>query len=767
MVSKPSSSSELYGHIQVRGARENNLKNISVDIPKRQITVFTGVSGSGKSSLVFGTIAAESQRLLNETFSAFVQNFLPRIGQPDADSLENMSAAIIVDQKRLGGNSRSTVGTITDTYTLLRILYSRIGTPTLGTARAFSFNDPIGMCQECEGIGQASVIDVDALIDWDKSINQGAIRFPTFAPGSWFHDILIQSGYFDLDKPIRAYSEEERQKFLYFPEAKIKVSFGGKAMNLTYEGVLPKFKRVYLQKDMDQHQPNIRAALEKIVTVAPCALCGGARLTQEALAVRIGGTSIAACVDMEVRELATFLRALDAPSGESAITALLAKLDNLITIGLGYLNLSRETTTLSGGESQRVKMVRYLGSSLTDVTYVFDEPSIGLHPHDIHRLNEILVQLRDKGNTVLVVEHKPKVINIADHIVDMGPGAGRNGGHIVYHGDLPGLLASGTLTGNHMRSHQPIKTAPRPASGDPLTIAHATLHNLQDVSVEIPRGVLTVVTGVAGSGKSALIRGTLPHLYPVTAIDQSLARGSSRSNLATYSGMADTIRKRFATANKVAPALFSANSKGACPECKGIGLIYTDLAFLDPVASICETCGGKQFTDEVLGYTIDGKSIADVLSMSVVEAGEFFAKEKSLRATLTALVDVGLGYLTLRQPLTTLSGGERQRLKLATELGSTAQIYILDEPTTGLHMHDVETLIGLLDRLVDQGSTVIVIEHNLDVIARADWIIDLGPGAGRDGGRIVFQGTPAALMDDTISTTGHYLREHAAALQSV
>lgn len=750
----------LYGHIEVRGARENNLKNISVDIPKRRVTVFTGVSGSGKSSLVFGTIAAESQRLLNETFSAFVQNFLPRIGQPDADALANLSAAIIIDQKRLGGNSRSTVGTITDIYTLLRILFSRVGQPALGTARAFSFNDPAGMCPACEGLGRGGDLDLTRLIDWDKSLNEGAIQFSTFAPGTWYHDIYVQSGYFDNDKPLRDFTDEQRNTFLYLPEAKVKVMFGGKSMNLTYEGLVPKFKRLYLQKDMDQLQAHIRNALEPIVTVAACAACGGARLNAAALAVQLGGKTITECTAMEITELAGFLRTLDAPQGSSATEALIAKLDNLTMIGLGYLNLSRETTTLSGGESQRVKMVRYLGSSLTDVTYVFDEPSIGLHPHDIHRLNDILTRLRDKGNTVLVVEHKPAVIGIADHVVDMGPGAGRSGGQIVYQGDLAGLLQSGTLTGDHMRTHQPVRMQPRTPTGQPLHIANATLHNLRQVTVDIPRNVLTVVTGVAGSGKSALIRGTLPALYPVTVIDQSLARGSSRSNLATYSGMADTIRKRFATTNKVAPALFSANSKGACPECNGIGMIYTDLAFLDPVASVCEVCGGKQFTDEVLGYTVAGRSIADVLTMSVVEAAEFFAADKALRPTLTALIDVGLGYLTLRQPLTTLSGGERQRLKLATELANTAQTYILDEPTTGLHMHDVDALIGLLDRLVDNGSTVIVIEHNLDVIARADWVIDMGPGAGRSGGTVMFSGTPAGLMADPVSVTGRYLREY-------
>ena len=750
--------SSLYGFIEVRGARENNLKSVSVDIPKRRITVFTGVSGSGKSSLVFGTIAAESQRLLNDTFSTFVQGFLPHFGQPEADSLNNLSAAIIVDQKRLGGNSRSTVGTITDTYSMLRLLYSRLGQPHIGGSNAFSFNDPQGMCPECEGLGNVATIDVDALLDKDKSLNEGAICFPTFVVDSWYWHIFADSGFFDNDKKLRDYTAEEWDKFLNATESKIKVNVGSKTMNLTYQGLIPKFKQVYLSKDTEQMQPHLRTAVEAIVTRATCPLCAGARLSQAALGCQLHGKNIAECAALEVSDLAEFVRTLHEPTVAPMVAALAAKLDNLVTIGLGYLSLNRETSTLSGGESQRVKMVRHLGSSLTDMTYVFDEPSVGLHPHDIHRLNELLVLLRNKGNTVLVVEHKPRVIAIADHVVDMGPGAGRHGGQIVYTGDLPGLLQSGTLTGDHMGSHQPLKTTPRPPTGW-LRIANAQRHNLRNVTVEIPQGVMTVVTGVAGSGKSSLIRGYLPELYPVTAIDQSLARGSRRSNLATYSGMLDIIRKRFATANKVNPALFSANSQGACPECNGLGLIYTDLAFLDPVISTCEACGGKQFTEVVLGYTLDGKSIADVLSMSVLEANEFFT-DKALRATLTALIDVGLGYLTLRQPLTTLSGGERQRLKLATELSNTAQIYILDEPTTGLHMYDVDNLIKLLDRLVDNGSTVIVIEHNLDVISRADWIIDMGPGAGHEGGQIVFSGAPAELIHAERSITGRYLREH-------
>jgi len=715
--------------------------------------------------LVFGTIAAESQRLLNETFSTFVQGFLPRYGQPDADSLNNLSAAIIVDQKRLGGNSRSTIGTITDTYVLLRQLYARLGTPSVGSATAFSFNDPQGMCLECEGLGDVSKLNLDALIDRDKSLNEGAIQFSTFAVDTWYWQLFIDSGFFDNDKKLRDYSDEEWDKFLNLPEAKVKVKIGGKTMNMTYEGLIPKFKRLYLVKDADAMQPHVRAAVDAIATRGTCPVCEGTRLNQAALACRIHGRNIAECAALEVSELAQFVRTIQEPTVAPMVAVLAAKLDSLVTIGLGYLSLNRETSTLSGGESQRVKMVRHLGSSLTDMTYVFDEPSVGLHSHDVRRLNELLVQLRDKGNTVLVVEHKPKVIAIADHIVDMGPGAGRHGGTIMYEGDLSGLLTSGTLTGDHMTHNQALKTIPRVPTGA-LRIDHATLHNLRDVSVEIPTGVLTVVTGVAGSGKSSLIQGCLPALYPVVAIDQSLTRGSKRSNLATYTGMADIIRKRFATANKVSPALFSANSKGACPECQGLGVIYTDLAFLDPVISVCEVCGGKQFTDEVLAYTLEGKSISDVLEMSVVEANEFFT-EKALKATLSALVDVGLGYLTLRRPLTTLSGGERQRLKLASELLSTAQIYILDEPTTGLHMHDVDNLIRLLDRLVDTGSTVIVIEHNLDMIARADWVIDMGPGAGHDGGQIVFEGTPADLVEVEGSITARYVREHHAVTPAI
>ncbi|MET8332164.1 excinuclease ABC subunit UvrA [Streptosporangium canum] len=753
-------SSTIYGNIEIRNARENNLKNVSLDIPKRKITVFTGVSGSGKSSLVFGTIAAESQRLINETFTAFIQALLPRYGQPDADSLANLSAAIIVDQKRLGGNSRSTIGTVTDAYTMLRLLYSRLGRPSAGHSSAFSFNDPQGMCPDCEGLGRVSSIDVDALVDRDKSLNEGAIRFPTFAVDSWFWHIFTQSGFFDNDKKLGDYTEEERDKLLHMNEAKVKLSTGGGTINSKYEGLIPKFKRLYMSKDADQMAPHLRIAFEKIVTSAPCPLCGGARLNQAALGSLINGRSIAECAAMEVRSLAEFIRGIDEPALLPMLSALASRLDSLVYIGLGYLSLNRESSTLSGGESQRVKMVRHLGSSLTDMTYIFDEPSVGLHPHDIHRLNELLQQLRDKGNTVLVVEHKPAVIAVADHIVDMGPHAGRHGGDIVFQGDLAGLLKSGTLTGDHMNHHQTIKTDSRRPTGQ-LSIEHATLHNLRDVSVSIPEGVLTVVTGVAGSGKSSLIHGCLPERYPdAVFIDQNLPRGSKRSNPATYTGMLDLIRKAFASANKVNAALFSANSKGACPECQGLGLTYTDLAHMDPVATVCESCEGRRFTNEVLGYTLRGQNISEVLMFSVVEALEFFVEPKIL-ATLRAMDDVGLGYITLGQPLSTLSGGERQRLKLAVELGNSSRIYVLDEPTTGLHMNDVDNLIGLLDRLVDNGSTVIVIEHNLDVISRADWIIDIGPGAGHDGGRVVFEGSPAGLIGHEKSVTGRYLRGHA------
>lgn len=743
--------------IEVRGARENNLKNVSLDIPKKKITVFTGVSGSGKSSLVFDTIAAESQRLINETYTTFIQSIMPSFAQPDADSLANLSAAIVVDQKRLGGNSRSTVGTVTDSFTMLRLIYARLGEAAVDHSGLLSFNDPRGMCPDCEGLGLVSKINVDALVDRTKSLNEGPINFPVWAVNSFDWDIFARSGFFDLDKKLADYTEAEWDKFLNLPEAKVK--FG--KYNITYEGLLWKFKRRYLSKESDQMQPHLRVVFDRIVSREPCESCGGTRLGRPALECRINGKNIADCAAMEVADLADFIRKIDDPKLAPMVASLTARLDNLTHIGLGYLSLGRESSSLSGGESQRVKMVRHLGSSLTDMTYVFDEPSVGLHPHDVHRLNELLQRLRDKGNTVLVVEHKPDVIAIADHIVDMGPLAGRDGGQIVFEGDLAGLKASGTLTGEHFGRYQPIKTKVRKPSGE-LVIEDASLHNLKNVSTRIPQGVLTVVTGVAGAGKSCLIQGSLPSRYPETVlVDQNLPRGSKRSSPATYTGALDPIRKVFAKANGVNAALFSANSKGACPDCQGLGVIYTDLAFMDPIANVCEACDGQRFTAEVLGYLLRGKNISDVLGMSSLEASEFFT-EKAIQPIMKALVDVGLGYISLGQSLDTLSGGERQRLKLATELGNTGQIYVLDEPTTGLHMNDVDNLIRLLDRLVDNGSTVVVIEHNLDVISRSDWVIDLGPGAGHDGGEIMFEGTPADLLKDSRSLTAKHLRERGA-----
>ncbi len=748
----------MYGSIKIRGARENNLKNVSLDIPKRKITVFTGVSGSGKSSLVFGTIAAESQRLINETYPAFVQQFMPHYGQPDADVLENISAAIIVDQQRIGGNSRSTVATVTDAAQMLRVIFSRIAQPRLGAPGLYSYNDPRGMCPDCEGIGQVAAMDMAAVLDESKSLNAGAILPKDFAVDSWWWEIYKNSGLFDMDKPVAKFTAEERDNLLNLDDGrKIKV---GK-IGLTYEGVVAKLKKGLGSKDPESLQPHVRVEYDKIFRRGTCPACRGARLNAAVLASTVNGKNIAECSAMQVSNLAPFVRALDAPAIKPMIEALAARLENLVTIGLGYLSLDRESSTLSGGESQRVKMVRHLGSSLTDITYVFDEPSVGLHPHDVGRLAGLMQQLRDKGNTVLIVEHKPDMIAIADHVVDMGPFAGSKGGEVVYEGDYDGLLTADTLTGRHMKKVQPIKTEGRKPTGD-LKIAHAVTNNLRDVSVSIPKGVLTVVTGVAGAGKSSLIQGSLPVAYPDTVIiDQNLNRGSSRSNTATYTGILDTVRKAFAKANGVDAALFSANSKGACPDCKGLGVVYTDLAHMDPVASLCETCEGKRFTDEVLAHKLRGRAISDVYEMSVADAAEFFT-EPAVAKILRGLEDVGLGYLTLGQPLSTLSGGERQRLKLAAELGKSGSIYVLDEPTTGLHMNDVDTLIGLFDRLVEQDSTVIVIEHNLDVISRADWVIDLGPGAGQDGGTVVFEGTPTGLMGAKGSLTGAALRARGA-----
>lgn len=755
-MSPSPSRSDRPGTIIVRGARENNLKNISLDIPRGKISVFTGVSGSGKSSLVFDTIAAESQRLLNETFSTFVQTFLPRYGQPDVDVLANLSTAIIVDQQRIGGTPRSTLGTATDIYTLLRVLFSRLGKPTVPHAMALSFNDPAGMCPECEGLGRASQIDLDALLDKNKSLEEGAILFPAFNVGGYNFHTFARSGFFDLKKPLKKFTKEEWHNFLHRDDSKVKVNAQGKKISSGYDGLIPKFKRLYLSKDAEKIAPHLRESFERIVTLGPCSACGGTRLSEVARACRIDGKNIAECSAMQVNELAELIRSLRAPKVAPLLARLSERLDHLVEIGLGYLSLSRETATLSGGESQRVKMVRHLSSSLTETLYIFDEPTIGLHPHDVQRLNKTLTRLRDAGNTVLVVEHEPEVMAIADHIVDMGPGAGRAGGTVVFEGPFQGLKKSDTLTGKHLSKHQALKEKPRAGKGH-LVVENATLHNLQNVTVKIPRGVLTVVTGVAGSGKSSLIHGSLPKKYPdAVVVDQSLAAGSRRSNLATYSGMADAIRKAFATANKVEPALFSANSKGACPACQGLGVIFTDLQHLDPVAVRCETCEGRCFTDAVLALALRGKNINDVLCLSVVEALSFFT-EKAILATLKALQDVGLGYLALGQRLNTLSGGERQRLKLAGELEKPSQIVILDEPTTGLHMADVANLLALLDAIVERGTTLIVIEHNLDVVARADWLIDMGPGAGAEGGRVVFEGAPRELLKASKSLTAKHL----------
>ncbi|MCW5696306.1 MAG: excinuclease ABC subunit UvrA [Bauldia sp.] len=750
-------ASPAHDVIRIRGARENNLKNVSLDIPKRKITVFTGVSGSGKSSLVFGTIAAESQRLINETYPTFVQQFMPHYGQPDADELENISAAIVVDQQRIGGNSRSTIATVTDAAQMLRVIFSRAAEPKLPSPGLYSYNDPRGMCPECEGIGQVAAMNMKAVIDETKSLNEGALLPKDFAVDSWYWEVYRSSGLFDMDKPIRKYTKEERENLLHLDDGR-KVKVG--KIGLTYEGVVAKLKKGLGSKDPESLQPHVRAEYERIFTRQVCPKCQGARLNEAALGSRLNGRNIAELSAMQVSDLAPFIRGVKAKEVQPMLDALAARLENLVIIGLGYLSLDRESSSLSGGESQRVKMVRHLGSSLTDITYVFDEPSVGLHPHDVGRLAGLMQQLRDKGNTVLVVEHKPDMIAIADHVVDMGPRAGSKGGEVVYEGDYAGLLKSGTLTGDHIRKYQPIKETPRKPDGK-LEIRNARTNNLKNVSVSIPRGVLTAVTGVAGAGKSSLIIGSLPEAHPETIIiDQTLARGSRRSNTATYTGILDSVRKTFAKANKVDAALFSANSKGACPDCNGLGVIYTDLAHLDPMVTECETCQGKRFTEEVLRHKLRGKSISDVYGMSVTDAVAFFT-EPAIAKILRGLDDVGLGYLTLGQPLSTLSGGERQRLKLAAELGKAGNIYVLDEPTTGLHMNDVDTLIGLFDRLVDEGSTVIVIEHNLDVISRADWVIDLGPGAGHEGGAVVFEGPPAKLLAAKGSVTGEFLaRRH-------
>ncbi len=768
--------------IRVHGARANNLKDVSVEIPKRRLTVFTGVSGSGKSSLVFHTIAAESQRMINETYSAFVQGFMPTLARPDVDVLDGLTTAIIVDQQRMGTDPRSTVGTATDANAMLRILFSRLGQPHMGPPQAFSFNVASisgagavtlqrggktmkerrsfsitgGMCPRCEGRGSITDIDLSALYDDSKSLNEGALIVPGYSVDGWFGRIFSGSGFLDPDKPIRKYTKNELRNLLHKEPTKIKVD----GINLTYEGLIPKIQKSMLSKDVDALQPHVRAFVERAVTFTACPECGGTRLSEAARSSKIKGISIADASAMQISDLADWVGGLDEPSVAPLRTTLQHTLRSFVEIGLGYLSLDRPSGTLSGGEAQRTKMVRHLGSSLTDVTYVFDEPTIGLHPHDIQRMNDLLLQLRDKGNTVLMVEHKPEAIAIAEHVVDLGPGAGTAGGEVVFEGTVEGLRASGTLTGQHLDDRAALKGTVRRPTGA-LEIRGAKAHNLRDVSVDIPLGVLVVVTGVAGSGKSSLIRGSVSGQDAVVSVDQGAIRGSRRSNPATYTGLLDPIRKAFAKANGVKPALFSANSEGACPTCNGAGVIYTDLAIMAGVATTCELCEGKRFQAEVLDYTFGGRDISEVLAMSTTEASEFFgggeARTPAAHAILDRLVDVGLGYLSLGQPLTTLSGGERQRLKLATRLAEKGGVYVLDEPTAGLHLADVEQLLGLLDRLVDSGKSVIVIEHHQAVMAHADWIIDLGPGAGHDGGRIVFEGTPADLIAARSTLTGEHL----------
>ncbi|WP_405503285.1 excinuclease ABC subunit UvrA [Streptomyces niveus] len=740
--------------IKVRGARENNLREVSLDIPKRRLTVFTGVSGSGKSSLVFGTIAAESQRLINETYSAFIQGFMPSMGRPDVDSLHNLSAAIVVDQERMGANSRSTVGTATDAYTMLRIIFSRLGTPHIGTSTAFSFNAADGMCTECEGIGQVSKIDIDQLVNRELSLNEGAITVPGFQVDAWYWQIMVASGFYDPDKKLKDFTPEEWEVFLHKTSTKVKVG----SSNMTYEGLITKVNRTILVKDRDSMQSHVRAFVDRAVVFAECPSCGGSRLSAAALSSKVNGVNIAECSAMQISDLAEYVRKIDDAGVAPLLGNLRDLLESLVEIGLGYLSLDRASSSLSGGEAQRVKMVRHLGSSLTDATYIFDEPTIGLHPHDIRRMNDLLIRLRDKGNTVLVVEHKPEVIAMADHVVDLGPGAGTAGGQICYTGDVAGLRASDTLTGRHLEHRAGLRESARRPNGQ-LSIEGADLHNLKNVSVEIPTGVLSVITGVAGSGKSSLIHGYLSDREGVVVADQSPIRGSRRSNPATYTGLLSPIRTAFAKANGVKAALFSANSEGACPNCNGLGLVYTDLAMMAGVASVCEECEGKRFTPEVLTYRLNGKNISEVLSMSVAEAYDYFPGGQA-HAILGRLTDVGLSYLRLGQPLNTLSGGERQRLKLAIQMAEKSSVYILDEPTTGLHMADVDKLLALLDRLVDAGNTVIVIEHHQAVMAHADWLVDLGPGGGHDGGQVVFTGTPADLVAHSDTVTARHLREY-------
>ncbi|NOK11922.1 ATP-binding cassette domain-containing protein [Corallococcus exercitus] len=774
----PSDSHDL---IRVRGARENNLKDVSVELPKRRLTVFTGVSGSGKSSLVFGTIAAESQRLINETYSTFVQGFMPSLGRPEVDVLEGLTTAIIVDQERMGANSRSTVGTATDANAMLRVLFSRLGKPHIGSSNAFSFNVPTargvgqmstdkgegkterreftvtgGMCPRCEGMGSVNDIDLSQLYDDTKSLAEGALTIPGYTVDGWQVRIFTASGFLDPNKPIRKYTKQERHDFLYREPTKVKVE----SMNLTYEGLVPRIQKSFLSKDVEAMQPHIRAFVERAVTFTACPECGGTRLNAAARSCKIKGINIAEACAMQINDLAAWVRGLEEPSVAPLLATLRQTLDSFVEIGLGYLSLDRPSGTLSGGEAQRTQMIRHLGSALTDVTYVFDEPTVGLHPHDIQRMNGLLVRLRDKGNTVLVVEHKPEAIEIADHVVDLGPGAGTAGGQVVFEGTVEGLRASGTLTGRHLGYRARLKPSVRKPSGT-LTVRGASAHNLKKVDVDIPLGVLVVVTGVAGSGKSSLIHGSVSGRDGVVTVDQSAIKGSRRSNPATYTGLLEPVRKAFAKANGVKPALFSANSEGACPTCNGAGVIYTDLAMMAGVSTVCEDCEGRRFQAAVLDYRLGGLNIAEVLDLPVADAVTFFskgeAKTPAAHAILKRMTDVGIGYLRLGQPLTTLSGGERQRLKLATHMGEDGGVYVLDEPTTGLHLADVEQLLGLLDRLVDSGKSVIVIEHHQAVMAHADWLIDLGPGAGHDGGRVVFEGTPAKLVAAPSTLTGKHL----------
>jgi excinuclease UvrABC ATPase subunit len=781
MASSNQHAADSHDLIRVQGARQNNLKDVSVEIPKRRLTVFTGVSGSGKSSLVFGTIAAESQRLINETYSAFLQGFMPTLARPEVDVLEGLTTAIIVDQERMGANSRSTVGTATDANAMLRVLFSRIGKPHIGSSNAFSFNVPSvrgvasitvekgsaqaekrvytvngGMCPRCEGMGSVTDFDLSKLYDDTKSLNEGALSIPGYSMDGWFGRIFRGCGFFDPDKPIRKFSKKELHDLLHKDATKIKVE----GINLTYMGLIPSIQKSFLSKDVDAMQPHIRAFVERVVTFTTCPDCGGTRLNEAARSSKIKKINIAEACAMQISDLAEWVRGLNEPSVAPLLAKLRHTLDSFVEIGLGYLSLDRPAGTLSGGEAARTKMIGHLGSSLTDVTYVFDEPTIGLHPHDIQRMNDLLRRLRDKGNTVLVVEHKPETIAIADHVVDLGPGAGAGGGEVVFQGTLDGLRASGTLTGRHLNDRASVKPSVRKPSGV-MKVRGARTHNLKNVNVDIPLGVLVVVTGVAGSGKSSLIHGSVSGRDGVVSVDQAPIRGSRRSNPATYTDLLEPIRKAFAKANGVKPALFSANSEGACPTCNGAGVIYTDLGMMAGVSSVCEDCEGRRFQASVLEYRLGKLNIAEVLDLSVEDAVRFFdtgeARTPAAHAILQRMADVGLGYLRLGQPLTTLSGGERQRLKLATHMGAEGGVYVLDEPTTGLHLADLEQLLGLLDRLVDSGKSVIVIEHHQSVMAHADWIIDLGPGAGHDGGQVVFEGTPADLVAAKSTLTGEHL----------